>query len=105
LDALDPLRAKLGEVLQVSEVRLILADDLWLSPANGRDSMAIHFTWRRDRARVDALLPFIEERLRPSTRGRIGASSSTSDRSTRGRPTSPRSWPRAIPAASSAMTS
>jgi len=65
LDALDPLRAKLGEVLQVSEVRLILADDLWLSPANGRDSMAIHFTWRRDRARVDALLPFIEERLAP----------------------------------------
>jgi xylitol oxidase len=65
LEALDPVSDRIREVLQVSEVRLVLADDLWLSPAYGRDSMAIHFTWRPDRARVVDLLPLIEERLAP----------------------------------------
>ena len=33
-------------LLLVSELRTVAADDLWLSPAYGRDSLAVHFTWR-----------------------------------------------------------
>lgn len=65
LDSLDPLRDRIAEVLQITEIRLVLGDDLWMSPAYGRDSMAIHFTWKPDRPRVTALLPLIEERLAP----------------------------------------
>lgn len=65
LDALDRVRDAVRELLLVSEVRLVRADDLWLSPAFGRDSMAIHFTWQLDRPRVSALLPHLEECLAP----------------------------------------
>ena len=41
------------------------ADDLWLSPAHGRDSLCIGFTWRKKPAEVAALLPRIEEALAP----------------------------------------
>ena len=36
---------RFADVVQVSEVRTVAADDLWLSPAAGRASVAIHFTW------------------------------------------------------------
>jgi xylitol oxidase len=65
LGALDPLRDRIAEVLQISELRAVAADDLWLSMAYGRDSLAVHFTWKPDTARVTALLPLIEERLAP----------------------------------------
>lgn len=55
----------LAPVLYVSEVRTIRADDLWLSPAHGRDSVAFHFTWRRDPAAVVPVVAAVEERLRP----------------------------------------
>jgi xylitol oxidase len=41
------------------------ADELWLSPAYGRASMAIHFTWRNDPAGVAGVLPDIEAALAP----------------------------------------
>ncbi|MDE0546617.1 D-arabinono-1,4-lactone oxidase [Microbacterium sp. C7(2022)] len=41
------------------------ADDLWLSPASGRDSIAIHFTWVNDPAGVAAVLPDVESALAP----------------------------------------
>ena len=40
------------------------ADDLWLSPAYGVDTVGIHFTWHRD-DRIFGVLPAIEERLIP----------------------------------------
>jgi xylitol oxidase len=49
----------------VSEIRTIAADDLWLSPAYGTDVVALHFTWVPDETRVRALLPAVEEALRP----------------------------------------
>jgi xylitol oxidase len=52
-------------VLQVSEVRTIAADELWLSPAYGRDSVAFHFTWVKDEAAVAPVLAAVEERLLP----------------------------------------
>lgn len=63
--ALRPLGALMEPVLLVSEIRAVAADDLWLSMAQGRDSAALHFTWRRDPAGVVAVLPHIEEALAP----------------------------------------
>ena len=39
-------------VVQISEVRTIAADELWLSPAYQRDSVGLHFTWIDDLAAV-----------------------------------------------------
>ena|SRR3974377_71330 len=41
------------------------ADDLWMSPAYRRDSVAIHFTWKPEWPAVQALLPVIEKELAP----------------------------------------
>ncbi|MBB5868260.1 xylitol oxidase [Allocatelliglobosispora scoriae] len=65
LRALDGCRELIAPILQVSEIRTIAADDLWLSPCEGRDSVAIHFTWVRDAAAVEAVLPVLEEVLAP----------------------------------------
>ncbi|MGO1880675.1 MAG: D-arabinono-1,4-lactone oxidase, partial [Microbacterium gubbeenense] len=47
----------------VCEIRSVAADDLWLSPSNGRDSVALHFTWHRDEARVREVLAVLEGAL------------------------------------------
>jgi xylitol oxidase len=52
-------------VLQICEVRAVAADDLWLSPSYGRDSVAVHFTWVADGAAVAPVLAAVEERLAP----------------------------------------
>jgi xylitol oxidase len=65
LAALSGLRDRIAPLLAVSELRTVAADDLLLSPAYRRDSLAIHFTWIDDVAAVTALLPAIEERLAP----------------------------------------
>src|SRR5204862_55927 len=49
----------------ISELRTVAADELWLSPAYRRDSVAVHFTWHDDVAGVLGVLPAIEERLVP----------------------------------------
>lgn len=65
LRALTPMGERLHEVLLVSELRTVAADELWLSPTYRRDSVAFHFTWTRDQAAVEALLPELEARLEP----------------------------------------
>ena len=57
------LRALIAPVLLVSELRTVAADDLWLSPAQGRDSVAIHFTWVADSVAVAPVVAAIESRL------------------------------------------
>lgn len=52
-------------VLQVAEIRTVAADDLWLSPAYGRDCVTLHFTWVRDVAAMLPVLAAVEERLLP----------------------------------------
>jgi alditol oxidase len=64
-EALDALRDRLAPLVFVSEIRTIAADDLWLSPAYGRDSVAFHFTWRPDWPAVRGLLPDVEAALEP----------------------------------------
>lgn len=41
------------------------ADDLWLSPSYGRDTVGLHFTWVKDTAAVLPVLGLLEERLEP----------------------------------------
>ena len=64
LHRVKALRAAIGPLLQVSEIRTIAADDLWLSGSYGRDSVGIHFTWNNNSA-VLAVLPLIEAALYP----------------------------------------
>jgi alditol oxidase len=63
--AIYDLGNEISPHLLISEIRSIAADRLWLSPAFGRDSIAIHFTWKRDWDNVKKLLPKIEEALIP----------------------------------------
>jgi xylitol oxidase len=63
--ALDRLRARIAPLVQVSEIRTIAPDDLWLSPAFRRASVAFHFTWLPDWAGVRTVLPFIERAMQP----------------------------------------
>ena len=48
---------ELAALLIVSEIRAIRADDLWLSPAQGRETVALHFTWKREPEAVLAMVP------------------------------------------------
>ncbi|GAA2026201.1 FAD-binding protein [Agromyces tropicus] len=63
--AVRGLAAEIDPHLIITEVRTIAADDSWLGPASGRDSVAIHFTWARDEDAVRSLLPRIEQVLAP----------------------------------------
>ncbi len=64
-EALWALRDELAPLVLVSEIRTIAADDLWLSPAYRRDSVAFHFTWRPDQVAVDLMLRRVEASLAP----------------------------------------
>lgn len=50
--------------LFISEIRTINADDLWMSTASQRKSVAIHFTWKQQ-DNVYQLLPKVEALLKP----------------------------------------
>ena len=63
--ALADLRTTFQPLLQVAEVRTVAADDLWLSTAYGRPSVALHFTWQRDSDAVGRITPLIEAALAP----------------------------------------
>ncbi len=62
--SLRTLHASITPLLHVTEIRTMRADDLWLSPAYGVDTVGIHFTWHRD-DRIYGVLPAIEEVLLP----------------------------------------
>jgi xylitol oxidase len=63
--AIHSLRRHLAPLLQISEVRTIAADNLWMSPCYRQASVAIHFTWKKDWQAVRQLLPLIEQQLAP----------------------------------------
>jgi xylitol oxidase len=45
LEAVRAIADVIAPRLQVSEIRTVAADTLWMSTAYGRDSVALHFTW------------------------------------------------------------
>ena len=66
LDALRSLGHRLtSDVLWSTEVRTVAADPGWLSGAYGRDTVGIHFTWRKGRPELDGLIEDIETVLAP----------------------------------------
>lgn len=48
LQALRAVAPQFRAVLKIAEIRTVAADDLWLSPAYGRPTVGIHFTWAAD---------------------------------------------------------
>ncbi len=65
LAAVRTLADRIDPLLITTELRTIAADELWLSTAYRRDSLAIHFTWRNEPEAVRPLLPRIEAALAP----------------------------------------
>lgn len=65
LQAVRALGADIAPHLLITELRTIAADDLWMSTASGRDSLAIHFTFKNEQEAVEALCPRIEAALEP----------------------------------------
>lgn len=63
LKAINNLGDKWIQDLFISEVRTIAADNLWMSTAYKRPSVAIHFTWKQHTDAVMKLLPIVEEQL------------------------------------------
>ena len=55
----------LAPVLQISEVRAVAADSLWLSPCHQRASVAFHFTWIPSWLEVEPVLATLESALAP----------------------------------------
>lgn len=65
LSAVKGLQDRIAPLLQISEIRTIAADDLWMSPFYERDCVAIHFTWKPDWVAVRDVLPDLEAALAP----------------------------------------
>lgn len=59
------LNDRISPLLQISEIRSIAADDLWMSPCYHKACTTIHFTWKQEIPAVMAVLPLIEEKLAP----------------------------------------
>jgi len=65
MDALRGLASEIAPHLIASEIRSTAADNLWLSMAYERPSLAIHFTWLNRPDALTNLLPRIEKVLAP----------------------------------------
>jgi xylitol oxidase len=63
IEALRAFQPEMRDLLMISEIRTIAGDDLWLSTAYDRDTVAFHFSWYADQEGVDRLLPRLEDRL------------------------------------------
>ena len=65
IERVRALAPRFVHLLQVTEIRTVAADPLWLSGAYGADAVGLHFTWLRDVEGVYGVLPAIEDALLP----------------------------------------
>ena len=65
IQALRELANVIQPILYVAEMRTIAADDLWLSGQYHRNSIALHFTWRRQPEAVAKACSEVERTLAP----------------------------------------
>jgi len=65
IEAVNHIRGQITPLLQISEIRTVAADTLWMSPCYGQPCVALHFTWKMDWEAVRQLLPLLEEQLAP----------------------------------------
>jgi len=63
--AVEKLHDQIFPYIQITEIRTIDEDELWMSPCYKRSSATIHFTWKQDWPAVSKLLPLIEKQLAP----------------------------------------
>ena len=63
--AVEQLRDRITPHLFITEFRTVAADDLWMSMAYRRESLALHFTWKPEWLAVKEILPLIEAALAP----------------------------------------
>ena len=61
--AVEELRDRITPHLFITELRTIAEDDLAMSMAYRRPSLAIHFTWKPEWPEVSQVLPLIEKKL------------------------------------------
>ncbi|MDX6207731.1 MAG: alditol oxidase [Frankiales bacterium] len=65
MSALERLGDQIAPLLMIGEIRTVAADELWLSPAYQRESVALHFTWVNDTPAVLPVLTAMEAALAP----------------------------------------
>ncbi len=65
IEAVRALADGMRPILQVSEIRRVAADRLWMSMNYEEDSVGIHFTWKREPDAVQEMVAQIEEALTP----------------------------------------
>ena len=65
IEAVRRLAETIRPLLQVCEIRTVAADQLWMSPQYGQDTVGIHFTWKPAQAAVERALVDIEAALAP----------------------------------------
>ncbi len=68
VEAIGVVRALAGSirpVLQISEIRSVAADRLWMSTSYGEESVCIHFTWKPEREAVGDVIVRLEAALAP----------------------------------------
>ena len=65
IEAISKIAHVISPLLFVNEIRSVAASQLWLDPAHGRDSVALHFTWHRDEPAVREALTVLEAALEP----------------------------------------
>jgi xylitol oxidase len=65
IEAVRSLADEIRPILQVSEIRAVAADRLWMSMNYGQDTVGIHFTWKPERDAVEDMLVRLESALVP----------------------------------------
>ena len=65
IEAVRGLAEGIRPILQVSEIRTVAADRLWMSTSYGQESVCIHFTWKPEREAVERMLVRLEAALAP----------------------------------------
>ena len=65
LAAVAARSAEFASALQVMEIRAIASDEMWLSPFQGRETLAVHATWVSDLDLVRPALARLEDVLAP----------------------------------------
>src|SRR5437660_12583252 len=65
IEAVRALADRIRPILQVSEIRRVAADRLWMSMNYEEDSVGIHFTWKREPDAVQQMVAQIEDALTP----------------------------------------
>lgn len=63
ITAMYTIGPQIAKALQISEIRTVNRDQLWMSTAYQRDCVCLHFTWTDNDADVAAAIPVVESVL------------------------------------------